>query len=356
MAASAAAARARASAAAAAGAAAVPRLQRALSRGSSSRSRSISCSSSSSSGWSSSSSGSGRARRRAAACRVAADAGSLAAEEAQAPAPEQGGGGGGQVFDFDEEPQPPAAASNSDAARGSPDVVVQAARSSDELAAVARLRAEAYHADDHSRFAASFKRQFAAQEVESLRQRTAGGAGRPQLCDCLVAVDPGSGAVQGCIDIRLPQSATGTRTIGAAPLPPASGASAGGPARRPRRARRAAPPPACAAGVPEGEPAGCYLLNVVVDEAARGRGIGRALMRAAMARAVRRWGAARMYTHVEADNEVAVALYKGCGFEEHSSEAAYANTSALGRLVLLVAEAAAAPELGDTLWHGEGEE
>jgi hypothetical protein len=36
---------------------------------------------------------------------------------------------------------------------------------------------------------------------------------------------------------------------------------------------------------------------------------------------------------------VAQRLYKGCGFAEHSSEAKYANTSTLGRLVLLMATA-----------------
>lgn len=43
--------------------------------------------------------------------------------------------------------------------------------------------------NDHSRFAASFKKQFASQEVESLRQRTTPttSAQRPQLCDCLVS-------------------------------------------------------------------------------------------------------------------------------------------------------------------------
>lgn len=47
---------------------------------------------------------------------------------------------------------------------------------------------------DRSRFAASFKKQFASQEAESLRQRTAAPSSssinsgqRPQLCDCLVS-------------------------------------------------------------------------------------------------------------------------------------------------------------------------
>jgi hypothetical protein len=37
--------------------------------------------------------------------------------------------------------------------------------------------------------------------------------------------------------------------------------------------------------------------------------------------------------------QVASRLYKGCGFQEHSSEGKYANASNLGRLVLLMAAA-----------------
>jgi ribosomal protein S18 acetylase RimI-like enzyme len=165
-----------------------------------------------------------------------------------------------------------------------------------ELRAVARLRAEAYYAEDRSRFAESFKRQFASQEVDSLQHRTQRRGGRAQQCDCLVAVDPATQAVVGCIDIRVPQSATGM----------------------------------AASGVPPGEPGGAYILNVVVDEAARGRGVGRQLMRAAMARAVGAWGAARLFTHVEAGNDVASGLYRGCGFVEHSDSAAYAGAAILG--------------------------
>ncbi len=55
---------------------------------------------------------------------------------------------------------------------------------------------------------------------------------------------------------------------------------------------------------PQDDTGGCYLLNVVVREDVRGQGLGRAIMRAAMARAVHTWGAQRLYTHVEADNEV----------------------------------------------------
>ncbi|KAI8472700.1 MAG: acyl-CoA N-acyltransferase [Monoraphidium minutum] len=173
-----------------------------------------------------------------------------------------------------------------------------------ELRQVARLRAEAYYADDRSRFAESFKRQFVAQEVDSLLQRTAPRAARAPQCDCLVALDA-SGRVVGCIDVRVPAAATG--------MP--------------------------AAGVPAGEAGGAYLLNVVVDEDARGRGVGRALMRSAMARAVGVWGAARLFTHVEAGNDVAAALYRGCGFTDHSGTGGLAGATTLGRLLLLVAEA-----------------
>eukprot|EP00882_Tetradesmus_deserticola_P014843 GHRQ01015796.1.p6 GENE.GHRQ01015796.1~~GHRQ01015796.1.p6 ORF type:complete len:112 (+),score=41.17 GHRQ01015796.1:326-661(+) len=105
-----------------------------------------------------------------------------------------------------------------------------------------------------------------------------------------------------------------------------------------------------AAGVPEDDAAGCYLLNVVVAEEWRGQGIGKALMRAAMSQAVHVWGALRLYTHVEADNEVASALYRSCGFRAHSSEEKYASALSLGRLVLLMASAEDAPAVQDTLF------
>ena len=222
-----------------------------------------------------------------------------------------------------EQQQPPVARDSSSVAAGeqqpsaadaSLPVTVRPASGLLELRQVARLRAEAYYADDRSRFAESFKRQFAAQEVESLQHRTAPRGGRAPQCDCLVAVDAspdggaGSGLVVGCIDIRLPQAATGA---------PASGVPA------------------------DEQPGGAYLLNVVVDARARGRGVGRALMRAAMARAVGVWGATRLFTHVEAGNDVAAALYRGCGFAEHSGSAAYDGAAVLGRLLLLAADASA---------------
>jgi ribosomal protein S18 acetylase RimI-like enzyme len=219
-------------------------------------------------------------------------------------------------------------------------VVVRPARGPLELRQVARLRAEAYYASDTSRFAESFKRQFASQEADSLQHRTAPRAGRAPQCDCLVAVEGaagvgpdgsgdgsgdgsscsssgGGGVVLGCIDIRVPQAATG--------LP--------------------------ASGVPAGEPSGAYILNVVVEESARGRGVGRSLMEAAMARAVRVWGAARLFTHVEADNDVASGLYRGCGFREHSDSAAYAGADTLGEGL---GEAVGSCRGGRSLyWHGK---
>lgn len=78
------------------------------------------------------------------------------------------------------------------------------------------------------------------------------------------------GVVIGCIDIRLPVSMSGRRTI----------------------------------GVPEGDTDACYILNVVVAEQHRGQHVGTALMQEAMRRAVTVWHAQRLYTSVEADNEV----------------------------------------------------
>jgi hypothetical protein len=51
----------------------------------------------------------------------------------------------------------------------------------------------------------------------------------------------------------------------------------------------------------------------------------------------------RCTTALQADNEVAFALYKGCGFAEHSSEAKYDNAINLGRLVLLRADSSQVP-------------
>lgn len=62
----------------------------------------------------------------------------------------------------------------------------------------------------------------------------------------------GSPRVVGCIDIRLPRTATGRHPV----------------------------------GVPDDDTMSSYILNVVVDEEQRGRGIGKMLMKSAMQRAV----------------------------------------------------------------------
>ncbi|KAG2491136.1 hypothetical protein HYH03_010579 [Edaphochlamys debaryana] len=188
-------------------------------------------------------------------------------------------------------------------------VVVRQVRTLDELRQVATLRAEAYYTDNHSRFVGSLKKQFVEQEAESLQLRTTATSkqGAP-FAECLVAVEAGSGAVLGCIDLRLPRALNGVHP----------------------------------SGVPEGDTHGCYLLNVVVREDARGQGLGRGVMRAAMRRAVETWGAASLYTHVEADNEVAYRLYTGCGFADYSVESKYEAASKLGQTVLLRAPAEAA--------------
>ena len=61
--------------------------------------------------------------------------------------------------------------------------------------------------------------------------------------------------VVGCIDIRLPRSASGIQP----------------------------------SGVPHDDDRGAYILNVVVHEDERGRGIGKKLMKAAMGRAVTKY-------------------------------------------------------------------
>ncbi|GFH30240.1 N-acetyltransferase domain-containing protein [Haematococcus lacustris] len=179
-------------------------------------------------------------------------------------------------------------------------VTIRAANGLADFTQVAALRAEAFYEDDRSRFVSTFKRQFIAQEIESLQQRTQPSqlSAGCQTTDCLVALASDSQqVVLGCIDIRLPRAATGVHP----------------------------------AGVPAEDHQGAYLLNVVVHMDWRGQGVGKALMRGAMERARSHWQASDLYTHVAADNEVAWGLYRSCGFEEHSCEAKYSQASALGK-------------------------
>jgi ribosomal protein S18 acetylase RimI-like enzyme len=58
-----------------------------------------------------------------------------------------------------------------------------------------------------------------------------------------------------------------------------------------------------------------YLANLCVGERARGRGIGRALVRAAE-HLSRRWSYPRVYLHVDPGNRPARRLYRGEGYRE----------------------------------------
>lgn len=56
------------------------------------------------------------------------------------------------------------------------------------------------------------------------------------------------------------------------------------------------------------------LYSLVVDAAARGRGLGATLLADALA-AARRHGCIRMHLEVRADNRAAIALYRHAGFD-----------------------------------------
>ena len=64
------------------------------------------------------------------------------------------------------------------------------------------------------------------------------------------------------------------------------------------------------------------ILTLAVRPAARGKGLGRALLLAAIAEA-RALGAATMFLEVGADNPAALALYAGLGFANVGKRKAY---------------------------------
>ncbi len=64
------------------------------------------------------------------------------------------------------------------------------------------------------------------------------------------------------------------------------------------------------------------ILTLAVAPPARGRGLGRALLRAAIAQA-QHMGAATMFLEVGADNPHALALYAGLGFAKVGTRKAY---------------------------------
>ena len=68
----------------------------------------------------------------------------------------------------------------------------------------------------------------------------------------------------------------------------------------------------------------CWLEDLYVEEPARGRGLGRALVEAACERARTR-GARRIELDTNESNQAAIALYESCGFSAASKEHGAAN-------------------------------
>lgn len=64
------------------------------------------------------------------------------------------------------------------------------------------------------------------------------------------------------------------------------------------------------------------ILTVAVVPELQNRGLGRALLEAAMASATRS-GAKTMFLEVAADNQAAIRLYQGCGFIQSGIRAGY---------------------------------
>ncbi|PWR20884.1 ribosomal protein S18-alanine N-acetyltransferase [Zavarzinia compransoris] len=64
------------------------------------------------------------------------------------------------------------------------------------------------------------------------------------------------------------------------------------------------------------------VITIAVDPAARGRGLGRALLGAGLDRAARA-GAARAFLEVAVDNDAALALYRRAGFAEAGRRRGY---------------------------------
>jgi ribosomal-protein-alanine N-acetyltransferase len=77
------------------------------------------------------------------------------------------------------------------------------------------------------------------------------------------------------------------------------------------------------------------ILTLAVAPEARGRGLGRALLRAAIIRA-QEMGAQVMFLEVGADNPHALALYAGLGFAKVGTRKAYYSTPSGGTDALLL--------------------
>lgn len=77
------------------------------------------------------------------------------------------------------------------------------------------------------------------------------------------------------------------------------------------------------------------ILTLAVVPAARGRGLGRALLQAAINKA-QAMGAQTMFLEVGADNPHALALYAGLGFAKVGTRKAYYSTASGGSDALVL--------------------
>lgn len=78
------------------------------------------------------------------------------------------------------------------------------------------------------------------------------------------------------------------------------------------------------------------ILTLAVNPSARGRGLGRALMQAAAARAAK-LGAENLFLEVGTDNLVALALYNGLGFTRVGARRGYYESGSQGDALVLKA-------------------
>lgn len=124
----------------------------------------------------------------------------------------------------------------------------------------------------HARYVDSFKRQFADQYVQLLRQQTTKKLGNalPE-CLCLIGVAQGSQRVLATCDVRPPEDAAGLHPD----------------------------------GVPLDDKTAAYVTNVAVDSNSRGQGLGFQMLEAAATFALENWQAEALYTTVDPENKVA---------------------------------------------------
>lgn len=135
----------------------------------------------------------------------------------------------------------------------------------------------------HARYVDSFKRQFADQYVQLLRQQTTQKLGNalPE-CLCLIGVAQGSQQVLATCDVRPPEDAAGLHPD----------------------------------GVPLHDKTAAYVTNVAVDANSRGQGLGFQMLEAAATFALEHWQAEALYTTVDPENKVArharVCMHASC--------------------------------------------